>query len=117
MSAMLVFSSALFLYISTFLLLPCPSYYSQPFGISRSSLHKWCPLSETDEAVTRFIKWLFRKSKNGSRNGGITETLTAQWQSGLVARWLPGRSGANSERNDAETYLEDGFSIVKGRPT
>jgi hypothetical protein len=36
---MLMFPSALFLYISALLLLPCPSYYGQPFGISLSSHH------------------------------------------------------------------------------
>ena len=39
MISILIFPSALFLYISTFLLSPCPFYYGQPFGISRSSLH------------------------------------------------------------------------------
>jgi hypothetical protein len=39
MISMLVFPSALFLYISTLLLLPYPSHYGQPFGISLSSLH------------------------------------------------------------------------------
>jgi hypothetical protein len=39
MISTLVFPSALFLCISTLLLLPCPSYYSQPFGFSHSSLH------------------------------------------------------------------------------
>jgi hypothetical protein len=39
MISMLMFPSALFLYISTLLLSPYPFYYGQPFGISLSSLH------------------------------------------------------------------------------
>jgi hypothetical protein len=53
---MLVFPSALFLCISTLLLLPCPSYDSQPFGISLSSHHTRISLEKIKEK-RRLRQW------------------------------------------------------------
>jgi hypothetical protein len=53
MISILIFPSALFLYISTFLLLPYHFYYGQPFGTSRSSLHS--RLSDIERIGRRYL--------------------------------------------------------------
>jgi hypothetical protein len=49
--------------------------HSQPFGIHRLTLPKWCLLSETDKAVHKIIRWLLGE-RSHSKEEGVTESLT-----------------------------------------